>query len=341
MQSGTFWTLRPYAPADAPAVADLVNAAGAATLGVRRAALDGAGALRLARYVSPDSERVVAVDSGGAPVGYAYLADAEGAVVQQTGGAVHPSVWGRGVGTLLLRWAEGRARERVERAPAGVRALLQAHAFAEERGAHALLARQGFAVAREWLHMQLELDAPPSAPAPPAGLALRPMDLDSDWDAVGPVLEAAFADHWGVVLLPPEPEPEAADEEAEDDGDDTPSDGSFSNAPGLCFVAEEGGAVVGGVLCNARIVERDDTGRLGSLFVLPSHRRRGVGGALALAALDAFWRRGTRRVVLDTDSESLTGAPRFYAAAGWRPFRRELLLEKEIRPGREVRRLAL
>jgi GNAT superfamily N-acetyltransferase len=74
----------------------------------------------------------------------------------------------------------------------------------------------------------------------------------------------------------------------------------------------EGDNVVGGVLCNARLVERDDAGRIGSMFVSPQYRRRGAGRALMLAAFDAFWQRGVRRIILDTDAGSLTDAPKFY-----------------------------
>jgi mycothiol synthase len=92
-------------------------------------------------------------------------------------------------------------------------------------------------------------------------------------------------------------------------------------------------------LCNAKLVERDDTGRVGSMFVRPPYRRQGIGRALMLSAFQAFWQRGVRRVILDTDTHSFTAAPRFYAHLGMRPYRWEFLYEKEVRPGKEVRRL--
>jgi len=67
------------------------------------------------------------------------------------------------------------------------------------------------------------------------------------------------------------------------------------------------------------------------------YRRRGVGRALMTSALAEFWRRGVRRVVLDTDADNPTGAPRLYRQLGLRPYRHELVLEREVRPGREVR----
>jgi mycothiol synthase len=333
------FTLRPYAPRDAPTVVELINAAASRTMGVRRATIDGAGNLRLSRYVPSGSEKVVAVNAQNIPIGYAYLAPSEQYVLYELGGAVHPSDWGRGVGTRLVEWAGQRAAELAGRAPQGVKAVLQTNVFAAEQQAIRLLERQGFAQVREWVHMVIDLDAAPQPPLLLGTCSIRLMDLDNDWERVGPVLDAAFADHWGAIALPPgstQADPgdqDAASQEA------TPVDSSYSNAPGVCFIALDGETVVGGILCNAKLVERDDTGRIGSLFVLPAYRRQGVGRALMLAAFQAFWQRGIGRVILDTDAHSFTAAPRFYAHLGMRPYRQEWLYEKEVRPGKEVRRL--
>ncbi len=151
-------------------------------------------------------------------------------------------------------------------------------------------------------------------------------------------MDEAFADHWGTIALsssdtPPTEEPAQESDE--------PEDVSYSNSPGFCFVVLTGNTVVGGILCNAKLVERSDTGRVGSVFVRPNYRRQGLGRALMLTAFAAFWQRGVQRIVLDTDAESFTPAPRFYADLGMRLYRREFLYEKEVRPGQEVRRLTL
>src|SRR5690606_6582914 len=99
--------------------------------------------------------------------------------------------------------------------------------------------------------------------------------------------------------------------------------------------------VAGGILCNAKIPERNDTGRVGSLFVRPQYRRQGIGHALMLQAFDAFWQAGIRRIVNDTDADSFTEAPIFYTSLGMREYRREYLYEKTIRDGKEIRRLSV
>jgi mycothiol synthase len=329
-------TLRPYLRADAPHVVDLINLAASRTLGVRRAVVDAAQAVRLARYVPPASERVVAVDARDMLVGYTYLTSSERSILHEIGGAVHPDLWGQGIGTHLAEWAIQHARVLDARAPAGTRVVLQTNLFAAEQQAIALFTGLGFEPVREWVHMVIDLDAPP-APLVPSPLAIRPMDLDEDWDRVGSAMDAAFVDMWGAI--PSTPDTSDADEDRGED--EAPVDDSYSNAPGVCFIVLDGEVAAGGVLCNAKLVECADTGRVGSLFVRPEYRRRGIGRALMLAAFWAFWQRGVRRVILDTDTDSFTAAPRFYARLGMRPYRQEWLYEKEVRPGRELRRLEL
>jgi GNAT superfamily N-acetyltransferase len=199
------FTLRPYVRPDAPTVVELINAAASRIMGVRRATIDGAGNLRLSRYVPIGSEKVVAVNARNIPIGYAYLAPSEQYVLYEMGGAVHPSSWGRSVGTRLIEWADQRAAELAGRAPRGVKAVLQTNVFAAEQQAIRLFKRQGFAQVREWVHMVIDLDTAPQPSMLPATRAIRPMDLDNDWERVGPVLEAAFADHWGQSRCRPAP----------------------------------------------------------------------------------------------------------------------------------------
>lgn len=336
MASSSQITLRPYTPGDAPAVVELINAAAYATSGLRRAVVDGVGAIRLARYVPAAAERIVAANAENLLVGYAYLAPMDYSILFETGGAVHPAYQGHGIGSRLVAWARERATTLAEQAPNGVQVLLQANLLETEQPAIALYTEHGFERVREWVHMQIEFDNPPPAPQLPSHLTARPMDLEQDWEIVGPAMDEAFADHWGTI--PPLPEAaETSDEQPEED--DIPVDSSYSNAPGFCFIICDNQAVVGGVLCNAKLVERSDTGRVGSIFVRPSYRKQGIGRALMAIAFGAFWEQGVRRVILDTDSQSFTAAPRFYQSLGMRPYRREWLYEAIVRPGRELRRL--
>lgn len=329
--------LRPYISSDAGAVVQLVNAAAAQSTRARCAVVDGVGNVRLRRYVPVESEKVVAIDRTNQVVGYAYLTDREQHIIYEVGGAVHPDCWGKGVGVKLLNWADERAMALSQRAPAGVKTVLQTNLYEEEHEAMQLFNWTGYVKARTWMHLENELKAAPPSPVIPCEMRLREIDLENDWELIGPAMDEAFADHWGAIILPLVDT--SSEEQTPEIDDEPPEDETFSNSPGFCFVILNGDTAAGGILCNAKIVERSDTGRVGSVFVRPAHRRRGVGRALMLAAFGAFWRHGLRRIILDTDAESVTAAPRFYTSLGMHEYRREFLHEKEIRPGREIRRL--
>jgi GNAT superfamily N-acetyltransferase len=171
-------------------------------------------------------------------------------------------------------------------------------------------------------------------------MSIRLFDLDNDhdWDLVSPVQDAAFMDHWGAYTLPPAESVES-DEGGGSSEEEPVLDFSYSNAQGYCFIAFVGEEVAGGILCNAKLVEFQNTGRVGSVFTHPKFRRHGVGRNLMLTAFNAFYQSGMRRVILDTDSQSFTDSAKFYTSLGMSIYRREYLYEREIRTGREIRRL--
>jgi predicted N-acetyltransferase YhbS len=205
-----------------------------------------------------------------------------------------------------------------------------------------LLSEEGYRQARQWVHLLIELDGPPPPPIWPEEVTVRLLDPQRDWPLVGPALVEAFADHWGVIREPVETTTvEAAAKEEVDDGELNDPDDPYYNSPGLCFVAQHGDKVIGSCLCNARHIEWPETGRVGSLSVIPPYRQQGIGQALLYHAFGEFYRRGVRRIVTDTDGASFTGAPRLYQRVGMKIFRRENLYQKTIRPGREFRILSV
>ena len=332
--------LRPYTPSDAQAVVDVINAASMHVLGYPCGVVDAVGNIWAFKYVPIASEKIVTVNEQGQVMGYAYFTNDDN-IVTELGGAVHPEYWNQGIGSALIEWAEARATAASQNAPVGIKTALQTSLFGTEYNAIQLFTEHGFAPVREWVHLAIELQAPPVVPALP-DLVIREMDLDNDWDIVSPAMDEAFADHWGNIhegsFEAIEQDPANPEREAESEH---PTDDSYSNAPGYCFIALDGETVAGGILCNAKLVERKDTGRVGSIFVRPAYRKRGIARALMLTAFDAFWKNGFRRVITDTDANSFTDSTRLYKGLGMQPYRSEFTYEKEIRPGREVRRLEM
>jgi ribosomal protein S18 acetylase RimI-like enzyme len=82
--------------------------------------------------------------------------------------------------------------------------------------------------------------------------------------------------------------------------------------PGLCFVAEADGRVVGFTLGDASFEILDDTGHLEWIAVAPEYRRQGVAVRLIEQIVDAFRELGKGRVV--TDIASGNAASRAMAA---------------------------
>ncbi|HVF25389.1 MAG TPA: GNAT family N-acetyltransferase [Anaerolineales bacterium] len=335
------FSLRSYAPSDVQSVVDVINASSTLTVGFPRAVVDAVGNLWAYRFIPFSSEKVVAINEQSDVVGYAYFTSTDHHIVAETGGAVHPEFWGKGIGTALVKWAEDHANDLSSHAPTGIKSVLQTTLFESEPDAIKLFTDRGYSKVREWMHLVIEMEEPPIVPALAApNLILREMDLDHDWGIVEPAMDEAYADHWGAISLGTfEAVEQEKSEITESNEEGLPEDSSYSNAPGYCFIVLDGDTVAGGILCNAKLVERTDTGRVGSMFIRPRYRRQGIARTLMLAAFDAFWKNGFRRVITDTDAKSFTDAPKLYKGMGMQPYRSEFTLEKEIRSGREVRRL--
>lgn len=327
------YVLRKYTLADAVEVVAMLNR----NRRNPRAVVDDVGNLRLIRYVPVASSKAVVVNVHDKILGFAYVADKENSFVFETGGGIHHDYVNGDIGSMLLNWAQQEAQHLTEFAPAGIKCVLQVNIFQSEQETIRIYEAEGFLKVREWAHYEIHLKEAPVAPAISNELTIRPFDLDSDadWELVGPVLDAAFADHWGAYSLPPV---ETLENNKEDEVG-LPQDESYSNSQGYCFVAFIEDEVAGGILCNAKLVELANTGRVGSVFVNPKYRRRRVGTNLMFVAFNAFWKNGFRRVILDTDAHSFSDSAKFYSGLGMNIYRSEFLYEKEIRSGTEIRRL--
>ncbi|MBM3679128.1 MAG: GNAT family N-acetyltransferase [Actinobacteria bacterium] len=165
--------------------------------------------------------------------------------------------------------------------------------------------------------MLVELETPPRLPALAAagGISLEPFDPARDARAVHAALEEAFTDHWDHV---PRAWPEWRRRVLTGERYD----------PGLWFVARDGDQLVGAV--STAWKAEGDWGYVDALGVRGPWRRRGIGEALLLRAFAALWERGERRVALDVDAESESGALRLYEQAGMRVLWRAVVYEKAL-----------
>jgi mycothiol synthase len=228
---------------------------------------------------------VVVVEAADELVGWATLADGRAEV------DVHPAWRGRGIGSALLAWTEGRARA------AGMPALRQVVTNADT-AAHHLFEGAGYHVRYSSWILEMRLgDAPPEVTIPP-GIAIRPYRPE-DAEAAYHVIEDAFNEWpgrqpttfegWSAYVL---------------------AHAAF--APGLSRLAFEGDELVGVALCDD--YEGQDEGWVPQVATKATHRHRGIARALLQSVFVAFHATGRRRVGLNTDSR--TGALTLYERIG-------------------------
>jgi len=240
---------------------------------------------------------------------------------------VHPDYENLGIGSQLMAWAETRARQAIDRAPAGIRISMQAGTFSNYQPAKQFLSDLGMYQLRHFLTMAIELDSPPPVAQWPDGLQIRTMKGVEEARDVVWAFEDAFKDHWGYVEQPFEKEFEnwlhfIRNDEAFD--------------PALWFLAMDGEEIAGVSICKIKSDEDPDMGWVKILGVRRAWRRQGLALALLHHSFGEFYRRGKKRAGLGVDASSLTGATRLYKKAGMEQIRRFTAFEKILRPGRDI-----
>ena len=203
---------------------------------------------------------------------------------------VHPDYASLEFYAYLLELTLERAKELVPEAEAEARVTLNTFCLEKSNVYRQAIEQAGFAHVRsDWL-MRIDMEAPPPAPVWPEHVELRPYTPDMLY-AVFDADNEAFRDHWGH--MPVAFEMWQTWTVKREEGFD----------PGLWFLAFEDDEIAGFALCGYEHGEA----WVGELGVRRPWRRKGLGLALLHAAFGEFYRRGTRRVVLNVDSQNLTG----------------------------------
>jgi mycothiol synthase len=223
---------------------------------------------------------------------------------------VHPDYRNAGIGKAMLEWSERRA---LERTPPGEEIRVGQVITTGETGARRLLEKRGYEPVRTYWRMTMTLADSPPAPAWPEGVVVRTFDQERDTRAVFGLVQGAFGDNerhtaesfeeWQAFMI---------DRDAFE--------------PGLWFIAESDGEIVGCVLCP----NYEDEGWIRQLAVSRDWRRRGLGTALLHQAMSEFHRRGRRELGLVVDSWNRTGAKELYERAGMTVSREHVRLEKTL-----------
>jgi mycothiol synthase len=277
--------------------------------------------------LSPEADLRIVFTPDNKLVGYAGVWDWEPHLRMFGWGNVHPEHKGRGIGAYLAQWVEGRARQSIPKAPEGTRVVLLQSGLSTDKAAHTLLVQQGYQAVRYGFRMVIEMDAPPPGPAVPEGIAICPFVREKQMRALIMADREAFRDHWGYIEHPLEEEYKEWLHWIDNDPDHDPS---------LWFLALDGDEIAGMSLCRLKVAEDPGMGYVETLGVRRHWRRRGVALALLHHSFGELYRRGQRKVSLDVDAQSLTGATRVYEKAGMQVQRRAVTYEKELRPGHDL-----
>lgn len=246
-------------------------------------------------------------------------------------GGVHPSHRGRGIGTQLLAWATGRARQALaasgtdpalDRLPARISAHLDDTDPAERRE---LLRAGGFEPVRYYANLLRDLSVPVPAVGLEAPLRLVPWSQALD-DATRLARNDAFRDHWGSQprtaqswrahrsSFAPQWSFVVVDESVRYAGSEQEQPGDGTVPPGTPYV-------VG--LHLASRYEHDwesqgyTAGYTDLLGVRSDYRGRRIAVALLTHAMRIFADGGMQQAELDVDTANPTGATGLYARLGY------------------------
>lgn len=292
-------TRRPYRPADAAALADLMN-----TLERHGGGNPSHSGDELHRLIStmvavPESDSTLLLDSAGlVAAGFTTTPPAAGTLQYLTGG-VHPAWRGRGIGRALVAHHLARARAIHGARSDGTPWQLMAHNQCGDGDAARLLQRFGFRPVRYWFDMAAPVRPEPPVAAPP-DVTLVPY-APAHEDGVYQTYLDTFAETWGF---------QRRDQSSWRDL----TVGAKIFRPQLSFVALA--PLMAGFVLTYDNPSQDRV-YVGHLGVTSHWRRRGLATSLLTHVLYAAAQAGQSAVELHVDAASPTGAVTVYERVGF------------------------
>jgi mycothiol synthase len=327
MKTENGYQIRPAAMDDLEAAVETFNAFSLHTIGAADTTLEDIRAEWLLPEFNLEKSTRVALAPDGRLAAYVEVWDIQELPVRLwVWGRVHPEHENRGLGTRLMKWAEARARQALNRVPDDLRVVYQAGTLSNYEPAHRLFKDLDMKLTRHFWTMVIDMDGPAPAPGWPEGVTVRSM-LPGEERAVIQSVRDAFRDHWGYVEQPFEQEFERWQHFMANDKEFDPA---------LWFLALDGDEIAGVSLCRLKSHEDPKMGWVNTLGVRRPWRKRGLGLALLQHSFAELQQRGQERAGLGVDASSLTGATRLYEKAGMRVLRQFDNYEKELRPGKDV-----
>lgn len=171
----------------------------------------------------------------------------------------------------------------------------------------------GYRIMRHWHYMEREVEGTMQRPKLPDGYSWKGFTVN-DKDSWLDCHNAAFQDYW-------EKRPISANEFS-----------SYVGRPGfdsqgLPGIVSGGSYVAASSFASLQSSGTGSRGMIWTVGVVPEHRRRGLGKALTMKALETLGAMGVKSVGLYVDGENLT-AFKMYKGLGFESVERKLILGK-------------
>jgi len=274
---------------------------------------------RLAEPGVTPTENLFVAEIDGRLVGYALLRKRLEETVHRIGvaGIVHPQWRHRGIGTVLMRRAEERARTFRRDKPL----FLEVIARGRVAGVAELALSMGMRPARYFSYMQChELNSLPD-PVLPAGITMRTLNPLLDAEPFLAACNDGFSDHWGYV---------PATREQLQHSLDSPG---FCAEDVLLAVTDEGH--IAGV-CIVEFPQMDpemlqtNPPLIDDLAVPHAYRRQGIGRALLLAGMRRIRAQGFHSAALAVDADNPNQTLHLYESVGFVVVSRSTAYHREL-----------
>lgn len=254
-------------------------------------------------------QHLIYVDLDGTPVGYfGYSWDTEpdGKVIYNPFGSLVPTVWGRGIATLMLRYAEEKCRQIAADKHAGLDRRIRVWRKKKAVESVEFFKQHGYEIERYFYSMNRPIDLPLDPCPLPEGIEIRPVE-PAHYRAIWDSDNEAFRDHWGYS----DPSEEMYEAQLKD----------RLFQPHLWKIAWDGDQVVAGVH-NILDEEENDTyhrkrGYTEDIFTLRPWRGKGIARALIAESIRMFRGMGMQETHLGVDADNTSGALRLYQKMGY------------------------
>lgn len=240
---------------------------------------------------------------------------------------VHPAYKNQGIGWVLNHWVEERAREYTQKAEENLQTFTVNYMNIKDQASIQLLIDLCAKPVRYSFVMEGDLTEEISVPILPENVTIRTIE-PVEYKKAYLLKEEAFEDHWGHIgTTEEEGLREFESEHLQDPNYDRD----------LWFIAEVNGEWVGMIFGNKSTPFGPDYGWVSILGVRREWRHKRIGKALMLQLFQKIQEKGSKKVGLSVDSDSLTGATQLYESVGMHVTEQYVRMEKILREGIDLR----